>query len=132
MRKLILRLFALNFRFKYEGIKFSVLRITTWIYPLVLLQILLCFKHFPELYINIVWILLVVLIFFGFIYFKIRPIEYYDKDLEYLDDSQKNQYMVLEKFQQDNGTYDSNWLLLLWTFLNPIWSIVFFLLMMDL
>lgn len=89
MRKLILNLFALNFRFKFGNSKYSVLRISTWIFPTLLLQCLLCFRHFEEVYINITWVVIVILSFFGFIYFKIRPIEYYDKDLDYLDESQK-------------------------------------------
>ena len=132
MRKLILNLFALNYRFKLVVSKFSVPRISTWIYPTVLLLSLLCIKHFEEIYITITWIVIAILSFFGFIYFKIRPIEYYNEDLEYLDESQKNQYMVLEKFQQDNGTYESNLLLLLWILLNPVWTIIFIYLMMSL
>lgn len=129
MRKLILNLFALNFRFKFENSKYSVLRISTWIFPTLLLQCLLCFRHFEEVYINITWVVIVILSFFGFIYFKIRPIEYYDKDLDYLDESQKNQYMVREKFQQDNGICDNNLWFLLWILLNPVWAIVFIFLM---
>lgn len=132
MRKLILNLFALNFRFKFGKSKYSVLRVSTWMFSIVLLQVLLCFKHFEEVYINITWIVIAILSFFGFVYFKIRPIEYYNKDLEYLDESQKNQYMVLQKFQQDNGTNDNNIWLLLWLLLNPIWTFIFIYLMVNL
>ena len=125
MRKLILNLFALNFRFKFGKVKYNQLRVATFTYPFVLSQIYLMYKHYDNIFVIANAVILAILLFFGFIYFRFYPIGKYKDDILYLDNSQANQYLVKEKFQSDNGYCDSKF----WFWLNPILIVIFIILM---
>ena len=124
MRTLALKLFALSYRFRILGNEFSQLRATVIIFPLFLLT-MIAFKYEVFFLKLLFGIPLFISIFFGFVYFRFRPIEYYKSDLFVLDESQKNQYMMYQKMQTDNGVRDNKWLF----FINPLFIIIFIIAM---
>lgn len=122
MRKLILNLFALSYRAKIFGTLIPQLRASVIIFPLFLLMMISFFINSMILkFISIP--LLIVAIFYGFVYFKIFPIQ--EEDLKYLDKSQLNQYNMYNNLEEYNNEDDSIWYLLI----NPIIIVIFLILM---
>lgn len=91
MRKLIVRLFALDYMYNIFGLRLNAPRAGTIIFPLfVITGILLAFftPDYPTPT-NLLWfvyVLDVLAVFFGFVYFRFYPIKW-----EELDNSQKLQ-----------------------------------------
>lgn len=122
MRKLILNLFALSYRAKIFGTLIPQLRASVIIFPLFLLMMISFFINSMILkFISIP--LLIVAIFYGFVYFRIFPIQ--EEDLKYLDKSQLNQYNMYNNLEEYNNEDDSIWYLLI----NPIIIVIFLILM---
>lgn len=118
MRKLILNLFALNYRAKIFGTLISQLRASVIIFPLFLLMMISFIINSMILkFISIP--LLIIAVFYGFVYFMIFPIQ--EKDLKYLDKSQLNQYKIYNNLEEYNNEDDSVWYLLI----NPIIIVIF-------
>lgn len=89
MRRLIVKLFALYYSFKIFKTTVSMPRASTIIYPLFLITgIVLAFftpdYPRPTLLLWFLYFLDAVAVFFGFVYFRIKPIKW-----EELDDKQK-------------------------------------------
>lgn len=123
MRKLILNLFALSYRAKIFGTLIPQLRASVIIFPLFLLMMISFIINSMILkFISIP--LLIVAIFYGFVYFRIFPIQ--EEDLKYLDKSQLNQYNMYNNLEEYNNEDDSIWYLLI----NPIIIILFLILML--
>lgn len=122
MRKLILNLFALSYRAKIFGTLIPQLRVSVIIFPLFLLMMISFFINSMILkFISIP--LLIVAIFYGFVYFRIFPIQ--EKDLKYLDKSQLNQYNMYNNLEEYNNEDDS----ILYLLINPIIIVIFLILM---
>ena len=122
MRKLILNLFALSYRAKIFGTLIPQLRASVIIFPLFLLMMISFFINFLLLkFISIP--LLIVAIFYGFVYFRIFPIQ--EEDLKYLDKSQLNQYNMYNNLEEYNNEDDS----ILYLLINPIIIVIFLILM---
>lgn len=122
MRKLILNLFALNYRVKIFGNLINQLRASTIIFPLFLLMMISFIVNSMILkFISIP--LLIIAVFYGFVYFIIFPIK--ENDLKYLDKSQLNQYKICNNLEEYNNEDDSVWYLLI----NPIIIVIFIILM---
>lgn len=121
MRKLILNLFALNFKTKFGG----QLRVATFTFPLVLGLVYTGFKHYPDSVFYSLFSLVLILLFFGFIYFRFRPIGYYPDDFDKLTKSQKNQYLMYNNMKPDDLTRDS----IFWILINPILMVLTIILM---
>lgn len=122
MRKLILNLFALSYRTKIFGTLIPQLRASVIIFPLFLLMMISFFINSMILkFISIP--LLIVAIFYGFVYFKIFPIQ--EEDLKYLDKSQLNQYNMYNNLEEYNNEDDS----ILYLLINPIIIVIFLLIM---
>lgn len=123
MRKLILNLFALSYRAKIFGTLIPQLRVSVIIFPLFLLMMISFFINSMILkFISIP--LLIVAIFYGFVYFRIFPIQ--EEDLKYLDKSQLNQYNMYNNLEEYNNEDDS----ILYLLINPIIIILFLILML--
>lgn len=122
IRKLILNLFALNYRAKIFGTLIPQLRASVIIFPLFLLMMISFFINSMILkFISIP--LLIVAIFYGFVYFRIFPIQ--EEDLKYLDKSQLNQYNMYNNLEEYNNEDDS----ILYLLINPIIIVIFLILM---
>lgn len=122
MRKLILNLFALSYRAKIFGTLIPQLRASVIIFPLFLLMMISFFVNSMILkFISIP--LLIVAIFYGFVYFRIFPIQ--EEDLKYLDKSQLNQYNMYNNLEEYNNEDDS----ILYLLINPIIIVIFLILM---
>nr|DAK62376.1 MAG TPA: hypothetical protein [Caudoviricetes sp.] len=122
MRKLILNLFALSYRAKIFGTLIPQLRASVIIFPLFLLMMISFFINSMILkFISIP--LLIVAIFYGFVYFRIFPIQ--EEDLKYLDKSQLNQYNMYNNLEEYNNEDDS----ILYLLINPIIIVIFLILM---
>lgn len=122
MRKLILNLFALSYRAKIFGTLIPQLRASVIIFPLFLLMMISFFINSMILkFISIP--LLIVAIFYGFVYFRIFPIQ--EEDLKYLDKSQLNQYNMYNNLEEYNNEDDS----ILYLLINPIIIVIFLLIM---
>lgn len=122
MRKLILNLFALSYRAKIFGTLIPQLRASVIIFPLFLLMMISFFINSMILkFISIP--LLIVAIFYGFVYFRIFPIQ--EEDLKYLDKSQLNQYNIYNNLEEYNNEDDS----ILYLLINPIIIVIFLILM---
>lgn len=118
MRKLILNLFALSYRAKIFGTLIPQLRASVIIFPLFLLMMISFFVNSMILkFISIP--LLIVAIFYGFVYFRIFPIQ--EEDLKYLDKSQLNQYNMYNNLEEYNNEDDS----ILYLLINPIIIVIF-------
>ena len=118
MRKLILNLFALSYRAKIFGTLIPQLRASVIIFPLFLLMMISFFINSMILkFISIP--LLIVAIFYGFVYFRIFPIQ--EDDLKYLDKSQLNQYNMYNNLEEYNNEDDS----ILYLLINPIIIVIF-------
>lgn len=118
MRKLILNLFALSYRAKIFGTLIPQLRASVIIFPLFLLMMISFFINSMILkFISIP--LLIVAIFYGFVYFRIFPIQ--EEDLKYLDKSQLNQYNMYNNLEEYNNEDDS----ILYLLINPIIIVIF-------
>lgn len=122
MRKLILRLFALNYSFRLFGKDFNQLRASTIIFPLFILE-MISFWYNIEVLKIVFAIPLILSVFFGFVYFEVRPIETHEFNL--LDKSQQNQYRISRCNKEDDGTRDNILLL----FINPLFIVLFVLIM---
>lgn len=122
MRKLIFRLFALNYSFRLFGKDFSQLRASTVIFPLFILEMIAFWYNIDILKILIA-IPLITSIFFGFVYFEIKPIK--SNELFLLNKSQLNQYRIYKFNKEDDGTRDNILLL----FINPLFIVLFVLIM---
>ena len=121
MRKLILNLFALSYRAKIFGTLIPQLRASVIIFPLFLLMMISFFINSMILkFISIP--LLIVAIFYGFVYFRIFPIQ--EEDLKYLDKSQLNQYNMYNNLEEYNNEDDS----ILYLLINPIIIVIFLIL----
>lgn len=79
MRKLIVKYFALSYRLNILGAKFNMLRASSIISPIFILTGVL---HYNEIYYT--WPLLLVVLFYGFVYFRFYPVKWNE-----LDDYQK-------------------------------------------
>lgn len=122
MRKFILNLFALSYRAKIFGTLIPQLRASVIIFPLFLLMMISFFINSMILkFISIP--LLIVAIFYGFVYFRIFPIQ--EEDLKYLDKSQLNQYNMYNNLEEYNNEDDS----ILYLLINPIIIVIFLILM---
>lgn len=122
IRKLILNLFALSYRAKIFGTLIPQLRASVIIFPLFLLMMISFFINSMILkFISIP--LLIVAIFYGFVYFRIFPIQ--EEDLKYLDKSQLNQYNMYNNLEEYNNEDDS----ILYLLINPIIIVIFLILM---
>ena len=122
MRKLILNLFALSYRAKIFGTLIPQLRASVIIFPLFLLMMISFFIN--SLILKFISIpLLIVAIFYGFVYFRIFPIQ--EEDLKYLDKSQLNQYNMYNNLEEYNNEDDS----ILYLLINPIIIVIFLLIM---
>lgn len=122
IRKLILNLFALSYRAKIFGTLIPQLRASVIIFPLFLLMMISFFINSMILkFISIP--LLIVAIFYGFVYFRIFPIQ--EEDLKYLDKSQLNQYNMYDNLEEYNNEDDS----ILYLLINPIIIVIFLILM---
>lgn len=118
MRKLILNLFALSYRAKIFGTLIPQLRTSVIIFPLFLLMMISFIINSMILkFISIP--LLIVAVFYGFVYFRIFPIQ--EEDLKYLDKSQLNQYNMYNNLEEYNNEDDS----ILYLLINPIIIIIF-------
>ena len=118
MRKLILNLFALSYRAKIFGTLIPQLRASVIIFPLFLLMMISFFINSMILkFISIP--LLIVAVFYGFVYFRIFPIQ--EEDLKYLDKSQLNQYNIYNNLEEYNNEDDS----ILYLLINPIIIVIF-------
>ena len=118
MRKLILNLFALSYRAKIFGTLIPQLRASVIIFPLFLLMMISFFINSMILkFISIP--LLIVAVFYGFVYFRIFPIQ--EDDLKYLDKSQLNQYNMYNNLEEYNNEDDS----ILYLLINPIIIVIF-------
>ena len=118
MRKLILNLFALSYRAKIFGTLIPQLRASVIIFPLFLLMMISFIINSMILkFISIP--LLIVAVFYGFVYFRIFPIQ--EEDLKYLDKSQLNQYNMYNNLEEYNNEDDS----ILYLLINPIIIIIF-------
>lgn len=118
MRKLILNLFALSYRAKIFGTLIPQLRASVIIFPLFLLMMISFFINSMILkFISIP--LLIVAVFYGFVYFRIFPIQ--EEDLKYLDKSQLNQYNMYNNLEEYNNEDDS----ILYLLINPIIIVIF-------
>ena len=123
IRKLILNLFALSYRAKIFGTLIPQLRASVIIFPLFLLMMISFFIN--SLLLKFISIpLLIVAIFYGFVYFRIFPIQ--EEDLKYLDKSQLNQYNMYNNLEEYNNEDDS----ILYLLINPIIIILFLILML--
>lgn len=123
MRKLILNLFALSYRAKIFGTLIPQLRASVIIFPLFLLMMISFFINSMILkFISIP--LLIVAIFYGFVYFRIFPIQ--EEDLKYLDKSQLNQYNMYNNLEEYNNEDDS----ILYLLINPIIIVIFLLILL--
>lgn len=118
MRKLILNLFALSYRAKIFGTLIPQLRASVIIFPLFLLMMISFIINSMILkFISIP--LLIVAVFYGFVYFRIFPIQ--EEDLKYLDKSQLNQYNMYNNLEEYNNEDD----LILYLLINPIIIVIF-------
>lgn len=122
MRKFIFRFFALNYSFRLFGKDFNQLRASTVIFPLFVLEMIAFWYNIDILKILIA-IPLIISIFFGFVYFEIKPIK--SNELFLLDKSQLNQYRIYNCNKEDDGTRDNILLL----FINPLFIVLFVLIM---
>ncbi len=81
MRKLIVKYFALSYSVQVFGKRISWLRAANVIVPLLCLTALaFYFNAYTAKIITVP--LLVLSIFFGFVYFVIRPVQWYELDIE--------------------------------------------------
>jgi hypothetical protein len=101
MRRLIVKHFALNYTFKVFNTNITSLRASRIIAPLFLITGILVSAFTPEwptptLLLWIFYFLDIIALFFGFIYFRFRPIKW-----EELDKDQKYQYGVYVKLTGD-------------------------------
>ncbi|MDO4782546.1 MAG: hypothetical protein Q4A09_04920 [Capnocytophaga felis] len=95
MRKAIIKFFALDYKFFIFGRVISIARSANVIFPMVVFNGLLAVKENIPLELSLfAFILLALAIFFGFIYFDIKPLK--DSDYDYFDDVQKFTWDVRE------------------------------------
>lgn len=104
MRKLIIKFFALSYKFKLGDI--AQLRASTVIFPLILLTMISINQDWMIKY--LFGALFVVSLFFGFIYFNIYPLK--DEDIRYLDNVQL-WYYNQKKNKPVKEAYSPNWIL---------------------
>lgn len=103
MRKFIVKYFAMDYICRAFGYTFNFVRAATFIFPLFVLNALLVLKFDYQVWQLITAIPLALSLFFGFIYFRIAPVEW-----EELDNEQLFQYRIaIEKnlIVPDNTTH---------------------------
>lgn len=81
MRHLLVKLFVLDYFFKVFGNTFNIARVNVIMYPLFIITgIAITFFNSPF----ILWplyLLNVIVVFFGFVYFRIKPVEWEELDM---------------------------------------------------
>jgi len=110
MRKLIVKNFALDYFGNLFGWKFNAPRASRIIFPLfVITGILIAFFTpnwpTPTFILSILYLLDVIALFFGFVYFRINPIKW-----DELDEEQKLQYGLFENGSKLTKEQEKEWL----------------------
>ncbi|MDO4782999.1 MAG: hypothetical protein Q4A09_07285 [Capnocytophaga felis] len=106
MRKAIIKFFALDYKFFIFGRVVSFTRSANVIFPLVAFNGLLAIKENTPLELSLfAFILLALAIFFGLIYFDIKPLK--EIDYKYFDDVQKFTWDVREGKHPLDTAYQS-------------------------
>lgn len=110
MRKILVKHFVLDYWFIIFGRRFSAPRASRIIFPLMCITgyLVSINKKYPEpdFIIWCLYILLALALFFGFVYFRIKPAKW-----EELDDSQKFQYGYFQGAELSSIQYQE-WILL--------------------
>ncbi|GIJ96563.1 hypothetical protein CAPN001_11320 [Capnocytophaga stomatis] len=106
MRKFIIQFFALDYAVFMFNRRVTWTRSANVIFPLMTLNGLLALKENVPLELSLfAFILLALAIFFGFIYFDIKPLK--DSDYDYFDDVQKFTWDVREGKHPLDTAYQS-------------------------
>lgn len=104
MRKTIIKFFALDYKIFIFGRVVSFTRSANVIFPLVVFNGLLAVKENVPLELSLfAFVLLALALFFGFIYFDIKPLK--EIDYKYFDDVQKFTWDVREGKHPINTHY---------------------------
>lgn len=94
MRHLLVKLFVLDYFFKVFGTVFKLARVNVIMYPLFIITGLsISFFNYPFL-LWFLYLLNLVVVFFGFVYFRLKPVEW-----EELDEFQKLQYGSINRLK---------------------------------
>lgn len=101
MRQLLVKFFVLDYFLKVFGVRYNMPRASAIIYPLFVITGFLIAYFTPEwptptILLWVFYALDAIALFFGFIYFKIKPVKW-----EELDTLQKFQYGLLKKLKGD-------------------------------
>lgn len=94
MRHLLVKLFVLDYFFKVFGIRFIIARVNTIFIPIFLLTGLAITLSASPYILWFLYLLNLIVVFFGFIYFRIKPVEW-----EELDNFQKFKYGSFTKLK---------------------------------
>jgi hypothetical protein len=91
MRQLLVKLFVLDYKFRLFNLTYNAPRASRIIYPVMVitgLQVALNPNYpTPDIYLWISYFVTALALFFGFVYFKIKPAKWVE-----LDNDQKRQY----------------------------------------
>jgi len=96
IRHLIVTLFALNYLCTIFGWKLNCSRTGTIILPLFLITVVSTYFSLPTIFLLVLYFIDIVAVFFGFIYFIIKPIKWDD-----LNNSQKLQFGIISELTGD-------------------------------
>jgi hypothetical protein len=96
MRQLLVKFFVLDYFFKVFGVRFNIPRASAIIYPLFSITCILVIFSAPEIITWTLCLLNAIAIFFGFVYFRIKPVKWQE-----LDTLQKFQYGITTKLKGD-------------------------------
>lgn len=99
MRHLLIKLFVLDYFFKVFGTTFNIARVNVILYPLISITglVIIFFTPYWPIPTTTLWVLYflnAIVLFFGFIYFRFKPVKW-----EELDNFQKFQYGTLTKLK---------------------------------
>ena len=119
MRKLIVKLFALDYIVKIGSKKLGFTRSANFIFPSLLATMTLSATHNPYWWVGLVFFF--IFVFFGFVYFRIKPLQ--TEDVHHFDDPQLYAWFVYHnyRYKTEPTRYNGFWVLLV----NPICIIIF-------
>lgn len=118
MRKWIVRLFALNYVVKIGGKPHNFTRSANFIFPSLALTMVSSAYHCPYWWIAL--LLFLFFAFFGFMYFRFKPLT--NDDIRYFDEPQLQAWWFINnyRYKTELKKYNGLWVVLI----NPIVFIV--------
>lgn len=119
MRKFLVKFFALDYVVRIFGRSVNFTRSANILFPLLLTTMTLYAFNFTYWWVS--FSLFFLASFFGFFYFRIKPLDF--EDIDYMDEVQVHIWFVSnnKRFQSEKTPYNGTWVF----FVNPFFIFIF-------